>query len=205
MAASLPERVEAADLTINSKLPFKLLSLRELLLHRVSALATPAVDLFEQRSGVAAVVLTRAVVETVAVAFVLHKRMKLFLKTKDRSELDEFLMKCLMGSRWKDASHQAQNVLTFIDHVEKEVPGFRASYEALCEYTHPNWSGVLGAFGKIDKETHTLHLGPTERTTVFATGINALCGSLLTMQHFYNDMVDMVREIDEYFEQQGVA
>jgi hypothetical protein len=203
VAASLPQKVDAAALTSKSKLPFKVISIRELLFHRVSALASPAVVLFEQGSYVAGVVLTRAVVETVAIIFAIHKQLRSFEETKDVDALDDFLMNCLMASRWKDATYQARNILTFVDYVDKEMPGFRATYDSLSEYSHPNWSGVLGAFGEIDQSDYALVLGPNERTTVFVSGVSALSGSLLTMQHFYNDMVKMLYQLNEYFETKG--
>lgn len=202
IAASLPEKVDAASLTLKSKLPFKALSLRELLIHRVSVLASPAVTLFEQGNYVAAAVLTRAVVESVAIVFALHKQLRAFLETKDVHALDDFLMSSLMASRWKDATYQAKSILKFVDHVDKQIPGFRITYDSLSEYAHPNWSGVLGAFGEIDQINHILVLGPSERTTVFASGVNALSGSLFTMQHFYNDMVEMLHQLNEHFEVQ---
>jgi uncharacterized YccA/Bax inhibitor family protein len=68
IAKSLPLKVVAAALTFKSKLPFKALSVREVLIYRVSALSAAAVEMFEQRRLVPAAVLTRAVVETVAVS-----------------------------------------------------------------------------------------------------------------------------------------
>ena len=39
IASSLPDRIEIAGLPLNSKIPFKAVSLRELLFHRAAALA----------------------------------------------------------------------------------------------------------------------------------------------------------------------
>jgi len=152
IASSLPAKIEIAALSLNSKIPFKALSLRELLIHRVSELATPAVELFEQRRLIPGVILTRAVVETVALTFSLHKQIESFLSSHDVAAFDNFLMLSLMGSRLPDSTHQATNIITLVKHVEKVIPGFEQSYNSLSEYAHPNWAGVLGAFGEIDKE-----------------------------------------------------
>ncbi len=45
--ASLPKLVDAASLTLNSRTPFKVLVLRESLLHRISSLTDGAVAEFE--------------------------------------------------------------------------------------------------------------------------------------------------------------
>jgi hypothetical protein len=203
IASSLPLKVEAAALTFHSKLPFKALSLRELLIHRVAELSGPAVDLFEQRKIVAAVVMTRSVVETVAVTYALHRALSRFAQSRDSYSLDLFLTQTLMGARWSDWKHRSTNILTLIQHVEKEVPGFEASYNALSEIAHPNWSGMLGSFGQFDQATLELRLGARPASTAFASGANALSGSLLIFNHFYNDMIPMLHEINSYFEAKG--
>lgn len=202
IASSLPDRIQIAALTLKSKLPFKALSIRELLIHRVSPLATAAVDLFERDQVIPAVVLTRAVVETVAVLYYFYERLRRFLDDKNTSELDDFLMSCLFGSRnnpnpdWPASI----NVLTFVNHVEKTIPGFRAIYDSLCEQTHPNWAGTLGAFGQFDWERFELKLGPTDRTPPMETGVRALSSALMVFHLYYNPSGALVLQLNDYFE-----
>jgi hypothetical protein len=203
IASSLPEKIQIAALPLNSKLPFKALSLRELLIHRVSDLADTAVELFEQRRLIPAVLLTRGVIETVAVAFSLYKALERFVGSHDVAAFDEFLMKGLMGGRLEDSSYRATNVVTLVQHVEKTIPGFESSYNWLSEFAHPNWAGMLGAFGEIDRESFELLLGPNQRTSAFSTGVNALSGSLLVFHHFYNGMAEMLQHINQHFDSQG--
>lgn len=198
--SSLPEKIEIAALSLNSKLPFKALSLRELLIHRVANLATPAVELFEHQREVSAILLTRGVIETVAIMFALHRALTTFLDNHDVPTFDHFLMQSLMGSRLPDASHQAKNIVTLIQHVEKTIPGFESVYNSLSEYAHPNWAGVLGSFGKIDHEAFELRLGRNQRASALKSGVAALSGSLMTCHHFYNDMVEMLYAMNAYFE-----
>src|SRR5713226_5901821 len=80
IASSLPKQIQAAALTWKSKIPFKALTVRESLFHRVSALASAAVELFEAHRVIPAIILTRAVVETVAVMFTFHERLSRFLE-----------------------------------------------------------------------------------------------------------------------------
>lgn len=203
IASSLPLKIEAAALTFRSKLPFKALSLRELLIHRVVELSSPAVEMFERQKIVAAVVLTRSVVETVAVTYALHRALHRFAESRDSSLLNQFLTQTLMGTRWPDGEHRSTNILTLIQYVDKEVPGFEASYNALSEIAHPNWSGMLGSFGHFDHATLELRLGARATSTAFASGTNALSGSLLVFNHFYNDMIPMLQEMNFYFETQS--
>ena len=200
LAQSLPLKIAAASLTLESKIPFKVLSLREILIHRTSALATAAVEMFEQRRLVPAVVLARAIVETVAVTFNLHKQLVEFCDSKDVEKIDDFVSRGLVGERRSDASVKATNVLTLIDHVEKALPGFRQSYDGLSEYAHPNWSGGLGAFGRIDRKALELHLGPSERTSGLMSGVISLLSSLMLFEHYYNAMIGPIKELNDHFE-----
>lgn len=87
LSASLPDRIQIAALTLKSKLPFKAVSIRELLLHRMAALSSAAVDLFEQKRVIPAVILTRAIVETLAALFTIHERVERFLKDKIKASM----------------------------------------------------------------------------------------------------------------------
>jgi hypothetical protein len=200
ISASLPDRIQIASLTLNSKIPFKSLSIRELLIHRVASLATATIDLFEGNQIIPAVVLTRAVIETVAIIYCLHERLQQFLNDKDDSGLDAFLMSCLLGFRNEPGFPKSINVLTFIDHVTKTIPEFRQSYDILSEYAHPNYSGLLGSFGITDKKEFELKLGPKDMNRAFSTGILALSGTLMIFTHYYDDSAELIRQLNDYFE-----
>ncbi len=200
ITSSMPDRIQIAALTTESKIPFKALSIRELLLHRVSPLATASIDLYERNQIIPAVVLTRAVVETIAVLYSLHDHLERFFDDKDSSELDNFLTKCLVGSRNNPDLPLSINILTFVDRVDKTIPRFRSVYDSLCEYTHPNWAGTLGAFGEIDKKRFELKLGPSERTPAKTTGILALSGAMMIFHQYYNNLSKLVLQLNDYFE-----
>jgi hypothetical protein len=62
---------------------------------------------------------------------------------------------------------------------------------------------VLAAFGEIDRASFELRLGPNSRPVGFTSGVFALVGSLKTFHHFYNDMINMLHEVNSYFDSQG--
>ncbi len=65
------------------------------------------------------------------------------------SETDQRLVQLLMGSKIdSDILPKAENVLNFVDRVDKKIPGFRHQYERLSEFAHPNWSGTALLFSK---------------------------------------------------------
>jgi hypothetical protein len=201
--ASLPLTVEAAALTWKSKIPFKALSLREVLIHRVSELAMVAVDLYECDKLVPAFIITRAVVETVAMTYWLSQKVGLFLDSKDIKELDEFLMKAMHGSRDSSTPLDSYNVLTAVDRMNKEYDGFRKMYDGLCEFAHPNWSGVLGAYGKVDHQRYSLSLGSKNSRVPIILGLAPFNASLKLFEHYYNDLTEQLNTLNAYFEGQG--
>ena len=203
IAASLPKELYAGSFTLKSKLPFKATSLREVLIHRVSELGTVAIELYEQAWLVPAFIMTRAVVETVAMVYWLHQKVSGFLDTKDVNALDEFLMKAMLGSRDGTTKLESYSVLTAVDRVEKDFPGVRSMYNTLCEFTHPNWSGALGSYGKIDRENYRLHLGKEHSQPPLAFGLGPLIGSLAIFQDYYNDLGAKLNDLNDFFEKNG--
>jgi len=201
LQSSLPASVHAGGLTVKSKLPFKVVALREVIIHRMAALATSAVLLLDANQPLSAAILARAALETTALLHGLSQALERFLVTKDAVVLDEFLMKGLVGTRWKDAPVQATNVLTLVDRLEKEMPGFREVYDELCEYAHPNWSGLAGAFSKTKPEDKfEVLFGPSMRSDARATSIGLLFISLHTFRHYYNGMIPDLKALNTHFE-----
>ncbi|MEI2455961.1 hypothetical protein [Lysobacter firmicutimachus] len=200
LQASLPKMVPAAGLSLESMLPFKATSLRELLIHRAADLAKTATQHLEDGQVVPGAILTRSLVETVAILFCLHRELERFLSSPNESRLGEFLTSSLVGARWEGHPVQSINVLTAIDKVDKEIPKFRASYDALSEYTHPNWSGLLGSYGAIDRENHELHLGARVRESSLRSIASTLSGSLMAFTHYYNLLADVLKDFNDHFE-----
>jgi hypothetical protein len=159
LAANLPPSVERWSISHHAKLPFKAMSLRGILMYRVAELSKAAHHLYEARSLIPAFVLSRAVVETGALLFALLKNMRRVVREQEVGDVDDFLMKALFGRRTPNYDLPAFNVLTLIDHMDKESEGVRNLYDFLCEYTHPNYSGSYGAYGSEDKENYKLNLG----------------------------------------------
>ena len=82
--------------------------------------------------------------------------------SNNKLQLDSFndeVNNILLGSKNKTTQIEAKNIVTIIQHVNKELDGFEEIYNELCEFTHPNWSGCLGSYGQINKNDYTLYLG----------------------------------------------
>jgi hypothetical protein len=200
--ASLPKTVEARGLTSESKLPFKTLCLREVLIHRVAELALVAVDLFECKKFVPAFIITRSIVETVAMTYWLSQKVGEHLENREDSKLDEFLMKAMMGSREQNWHHEAHNVLTAVNKLDKNYSGFRKMYDKLCEFLHPNWAGALGAYGEINTEQLSLSLGSKNNPTQIIHGLAPFILSLTVFEAYYNLLSKQLTALNNLYENQ---
>ena len=194
----LPNQVSMATDPITPKVAFKLIVFREALLWRTIALADGAITALEAGQILPSILLARAVQENTAANHYLLKKLEQCVHSDSVTELDDIAMKLLLGSRWSDWEHSAVNILSMIDKVEKTIAGFRRSYESLCEYSHPNYSGVALCFSE--------HSGPYDVSfgnylrgfgRHFFTATNSLYASLMLFESDYNNSADLLFEVIE--------
>ena len=78
-------------------------------------------------------------------------------------------------------------------------------YDNLCEFTHPNWSGVMGSYSKIDKQKYTLFLGKEHGKPPLAFGLGPLIESLVIFQHYYNALADVLKAMNDRYEKKRIS
>jgi hypothetical protein len=59
-------------------------------------------------------------------------------------------MTSIFGTRNRDDRPKARNILSDVDRVAKRGPAFPHLYDELSEYAHPNDSGTVTAFVRMD-------------------------------------------------------
>ena len=156
---SLSPYAEPRTVSYKAKIPFKALSLRELLIHRMADLSEVACDLLVEEKFLSSIIIARSLYETTTVAFILDKKMKECLEKNRIEGFDDTIIRLLVGSRTEMTEVESMNILTLIDHWSKDVEEIKKIYDDLCEFTHPNYSGCMGCFGKFDKKRLVLDLG----------------------------------------------
>jgi len=189
----LPRQIDPLALS-RSKLPFKALLYREALIWRVTELAMAAFENFEANGLAAAILLTRAAVETTAALWYLCNKITSALKAGSLGDIDDYLMRLSLGSRVWEESPDPINVLTFVDCVNKTVEGFRQQYDSLSEYSHPNYSGTTGLYSKNDTENILTDFGSNVRNTDGPKhiGVINLSVALMMFHHTYNKLADVM-------------
>jgi hypothetical protein len=193
LTAGLPARIEIASLSLLSKLPFKALSYRESALWRCEELARSAHASFASGDVVAGIVLTRAFTETVAGIWYLLELVSRQLDNGIESDLDDKLMRLLLGHKGEDGFPEAVNVLTLVGRMDKQVPGVLRTYNSMSEYAHPNWSGTAFAYSAIDRDKMVVDLGRSSprRRAHDVVGLSCLTASLALLEFAYNKLAEV--------------
>jgi len=125
---------------------------RQVSLRRIVDLAEDAESFFRDGRLVPGCTLTRSVVETVALHYTVWEKLTSHTETVDFRGAHTLLMSVVFGRRDKgdDWPNKSVNVLTAIDHLDKQFPGFRSEYDRLSEYLHPGLAGGYGIYVRTE-------------------------------------------------------
>lgn len=194
---ALVNEVDPASISTVAKIPFKIILAREALLYRAVDLGEASCLCFQANNIVSGACLSRTLQETIAVLFYVNRKSKKAILDKDLDHLDEYTMKVLMGSKDDDTMPNPVNILTMINHVDKEVPKFRAIYDKLSEVAHPNWHGTLGIFSSGNKEKLITSLGTNKRLEIITRGqgISALLAGVEFLVFVYDEFANFLPEL----------
>lgn len=172
-------------------------------LRRVVDLADAAHEMFRQGRLVPACTLTRSIFETVGILYYMHKKLREFTAKSDPESIHNLLLSAVFGRRddtaWPEGPIQ---VLTAIDHLDKEFCGSRAEYDNLCEYAHPNMKGGFGTYVRQVGEKLESHFGTNPQGLQMSTwGLGSLHKILIfgaeinnRLCIFHPEFVDMVEK-----------
>jgi hypothetical protein len=192
--SALPTSVEAGGLHTRSKMPFKVLCCRAGLIWRIEELGRCALDAHEKGDVIAAMLLARSLTETACALWYLKELIERQLAEGAQPDLDDVLMRLLMGHKGDPGFPEAVNVLTFINKADKRFSGILEAYNHMSESAHPNFWGSSGAFSAVDEEKLVTQFGrgirKTSRFQILMT--KALIGSLSMTHAAYNSVADMM-------------
>ena len=160
-----PQEIKPEDYSPIAKIPFKVATIKEIFLYRVVDLSKITIELINKKRCLAAAILIRSTMETTAMLYYVYNKMNSVVEKNDVGDIDEYLMRVTFGCKEQKDLVKPINVLTAIQKVDKwlnkgipESPKentkniFMGFYDALSDYTHPNWWGAFGAYGEVDSE-----------------------------------------------------
>jgi hypothetical protein len=162
----LPKGVDSKIKKFNFSVPFKIISIRDALLHRLVNLGEESVMLHGHKSLIPFLLTVRACLETAALIFSLNRYIEAALDGNSLDLLTDQLHRTALGSRNSTTDFDSVNILGAIDKLEKSFPGIREHYDNLSEYCHPNFEGVLCSYSDLTDENEHSYLLQTERVKV---------------------------------------
>jgi hypothetical protein len=195
LKASLPAKVEATKSSQKAKLPFFTTCLRECLLFRITELGESACNTIKAGELVSGAVLVRALLEAVALTVLLDQRVRETIESGDIQKLDDLVSRSLVGCKNKVTPLEAINVRTILEHATKKYEGLGDLYDELSEIAHPNWGGLLGAYGTLNSDERLYELGMSKIPPPML--LIALNGALQVFQYTYNGMVPSLHKLVE--------
>jgi hypothetical protein len=201
--ASLPKEV---PLGISRSIdPIRALILREACLHRIAEIVRAAYDAFARDDLVVAIILSRSIIETVALFWDFIAKLKAALASRNIEEIRSFLSGCLVGvksPKLKEFKSPSQpdlivtpvNILTLIDKLDKDVTHFRLNYDSMSEFSHPNAAGTVDAYVVLDWDAGVARLGSNRTKLVPELALPQLVGTLTAFIIQYNHAAELLEK-----------
>lgn len=146
-----------------AKIPQKIFDLLQIGLRRNLELGASFINAFNSELFTPLFVIARAVLETGCLVYEMGSRVDQISKQNDKTLLIDFdknVTKALLGVKstlWGGDPQEcpAFNVLSIIDRLQKsKAPELRNWYDALSEYAHPNYHGMLAVYAEINEGTY---------------------------------------------------
>jgi len=206
----LKSQINPAGPPIIPKITFMLEQYIQLSLHRIYDLAEETCLAWNRETPSAAFLLCRAAIENIAALYTLELRLSELVNKRELAEIYNTIVERIFWSRSVDRLPRATSILTLIKKVDRDHTGFQNVYDTLSEFCHPNYSAMLGVYGKPNKKKVSVDLdkaiGVNEKTFVLVfnallPALNILLTSLSKLESLYPDLSAMS---DDDLKKQGI-
>lgn len=168
---------------------------RQVSLRRIVDLAGSADAFFHEERLIPANTLTRSTVETVAIQFAVWKQLDSLTDALNADAIHKLLMSVVFGRRdkGKDWPNKSMQVLTAIDHLEKQFPGFRTEYDRLSEYAHPGLAGGYGMYVRTEGQKFKTYFGQNPNGLEMDPWGRAELHAALMVAVNFNEFLSLIR------------
>jgi hypothetical protein len=139
----LPSEVDLKQNSALSRAAGKANLLRAGLLHRTADLSETAIRLCAESRPLPALLMIRAVFETIAIYHHFHEQINEVVRSANGDDIIHCIDKLVHGlGRDGCEGPEAVDVVTAIDELARLIKGVRMIYDDLTEIAHPNWTGT---------------------------------------------------------------
>lgn len=154
------KRIVVQDAATRFRLVGMIDAYRQACLYRCLHLTEASTCLLQTGHGLAAMIMARSLIETIAAFVWFQKRLQAIVSEGDLQRIHRFVRGVSFATRLEPLIEKAGtddvkavSVLTQVNGLEEFRIGVRDDYDHLCESTHPNALGTLLLFGRHDQET----------------------------------------------------
>jgi len=149
--STLPSRVDSYH--HEKDLPFQAEQVHIALSYRLAELSDSVCELYATNKFVSALILTRSLMETVAMLICLLGDLEKAVAHNDIKEINRLLRQATIGSRNPEILRRvtSRHVLDDIKELGKKWNGAMKHYEYLSDFVHPNVFGVVMPYVKPDR------------------------------------------------------
>ncbi|NGX49427.1 MAG: hypothetical protein K940chlam5_01025 [Candidatus Anoxychlamydiales bacterium] len=169
--------------------PTRAVIFRVAFLYRVAEITESAYDAFVKDNLVVAFILSRAFMETETLFWAFVNKLKVAIQTRNINDIRQFLTGCLIGVKndeLKQLKHPSDvslittptNILTFIQKMDKKIPGYELHHASLSEFSHPNAAGTVDAYVSLDWEAMVARFGKNKSKLIPELALPQLLASL---------------------------
>jgi hypothetical protein len=144
-----------------SKLAWKAAVLQQVLLYRCVGLGSGCAKMWNFGNVLCSVLAARALLETISLTLDFEANLQKYVANSDFGKIDTLIKLHTFSTRSESMladlpELKAENVLNYVDRLEKTVPGIRGHYAFLSEWCHPNSAGHYFSFASLDTATGTV-------------------------------------------------
>lgn len=190
------------------RMPFKVRLIKESLLYRIADITESTIDLAKKKKVVPSYIMARCTFETAALLFLVHQRLEKAVDTQRLEDINEFLNKVSVGGRIESMPKapngtriESINILTAIDKLDKEHKNLKKLYDFLSEFAHPNSSGALLSYAKLnlDDDLYTLSFDKPYQTSdePLSGGLIVLTIAITVFSHYYKKIGELLPQYTE--------
>lgn len=206
----LPKKVvwEPVEAPLPKRVPAKAQTIKASLIWRTVDIAETALELYERKKLIPAIILTRCLFESTALLYFAYKRIEKVVGSGEMGDIDIFLSTVCLGGRSSSVPKQpdgsrieAFNILTAIDKLNKKFARYRDNYEFLCDFAHPNAPGAMLAYGHLDINNNVAsysHDAPYKSLKEpEGVGVIAMSISLIIFKEYYTLYEELMPDFAE--------
>ncbi len=117
--------------------------------------------MWNAKNVIGSILAGRALLETIAISKFAADELEKLVAAEKIDSIDGFANTQLFSTRNEGqiadgVGYQARSILTYMDKLDRDVPGVRDAYDFLSEFCHPNASGHLFTYGEINRTNGTV-------------------------------------------------